>query len=125
MRRTTGLLQFDRLRDAMLQVLREERVLRRRYSHVVRMRTDLIWLETWPSHSDLSTLIPPDSATLAGDFLDQGIFSDYFWIASRAIAWAVYVDTWYDINLPMHRSLVEPDFGRRLPRGWRPVSWRG
>jgi len=68
----------------MLQVLREERVLRRRYSHVVRMRTDLIWLETWPSRSDLSTLIPPDSATLAAGFLDQGIFSDYFWIASRA-----------------------------------------
>ena len=99
-------VQFDRLRDAMLQVLREERVLCYRYSHVVRMRTDLIWLETWPSHSDLSTLIPPDSATLAGDFLDQGIFSDYFWIASRAIAWAVYVDTWYDIHLPMHRDLV-------------------
>ena len=103
-------LQFARLRDAMLQVLREERVLCRRYSHVVRMRTDIIWLENWTSHSDLSTLIPPDSTTLAGDFLDQGPdkrpFSDYFWIASRAIAWAVYVDTWYDINLPMHRDLV-------------------
>ena len=38
-------LQFARLRDLMLRVLREERILCRRYSHVVRMRTDMLWLE--------------------------------------------------------------------------------
>jgi hypothetical protein len=80
---STVALQFLRLSELMPLLLREERYQEARYSHVVRMRTDITWLRDWPDLSLLHTLIPPDSKILATDLQGGAMVFDGFWIAGR------------------------------------------
>ena len=80
-------MQFYRLRELYPHVLAEEKMLRSRYSHLVRLRTDTIWYGPW--NFKFVADIDPQSRTVAlprGDASGSDLVPDSFWITSRVAA---------------------------------------
>ena len=108
--------QFLRLRDLYPSVLHEEQRLQERYSHMVRMRTDLVFLQDWSPYPVLRATIPPESDKIAVplasvQYARLGTVSDAFWIASRSVAWASMVGFAHAISQPHDRRAVHRSTG--------------
>jgi hypothetical protein len=104
-------VQFESLLDVFRLMLREEIRQQRRYSHVIRMRTDAIWSATWSPYPALRSLVPPTSEKLAAVPTSGPLFDDHFWIASRAVAWRAFVDAPYHMKQPVDRKHMYEVFG--------------
>jgi len=104
--RTWNLHQFGPLRESFELLLGHEAFRGERYSHVMRVRTDTIFLTPWQSLQQLALAVP--QGTVAGPkyslqklfpyFLTNvplgpapGIVNDQFWIASRTVSWQLMV----------------------------------
>ncbi|MGB1604698.1 MAG: hypothetical protein ACPIOQ_68840, partial [Promethearchaeia archaeon] len=100
--------QYLRLRDLYPLVLAEERRMSRRYSHVIRMRTDSTWLSAWKCVEELHEQVPPRDLIIAlpNPHHHNGtpFIPDIFWIASRAAAKATAVDFSDSLALPLDRK---------------------
>lgn len=84
-------MQFFRLRELYPHVLAEEKVLKSRYSHLVRLRTDAIWYRPW--NFRFVADINPQSRMVAlprGDAPGSDMVPDSFWISSRGAAHAAF-----------------------------------
>ena len=85
-----NILQFVQLGELYDLLLAEELEHGLRYSHVVRMRSDHIWVHVWPPARILNARVP--AGTLAGPNLASLQGCDKFWIASRHVARATIKD---------------------------------
>jgi hypothetical protein len=90
-----GTVQFYRLAHLYPYMLAEETRACRRYSHVVRMRTDAIQESIWEGIQTFHEIIPPLNQVVAGPRFDNlrtpSHMLDSFWIASRAAASSAFV----------------------------------
>ena len=90
-----AIIQFYRLAHLYPYMLAEETRVRRRYSHVVRMRTDAIQESMWEGIQEFHETIPPLNQVVAGPRFDNvrspSHMLDSFWIASRAAASSAFV----------------------------------
>ena len=106
-----SLVWFYSLRHLFRLVLREEALRHERYSHVIRMRTDVIWLSSWANYSFLRAHVPPLSSTVAAAPTEGQLFVDHFWIAARGAARRAFVDMPYAMEMPVDRREMYEAFG--------------
>eukprot|EP00960_Hanusia_phi_P026667 746386-Hanusia_phi.AAC.2 len=97
--------QYSRMRELYPLLLAQETYNRARYSHVVRMRTDVAFIRPWPPLAPA----PWGNALVLGPlFSSPGLLLDHFFIVSRQASW----DMLYQMPLlflrPIHlRHFVE------------------
>jgi hypothetical protein len=100
--------QFHRLANLYPCMLAEERRARRRYSHVVRMRTDAIQYYMWDRIPQFHKIIPPLSQVVSGpgfnNLRNPSYIFDNFWIASRAAASSVFVGFSHSLETQVDRK---------------------
>lgn len=109
--------QYERLRDLYGLVLGQEARRGERYRHVVRMRTDTVWVRDWP-HLAPGESLPLPSAAIAGPFFDQaGILLDHFFICAREVSWACFYEAPVLFQRPWLREELHVASGcHRVPR---------
>ena len=135
--RTWNLKQMPPLREIFEMVLGYELHLGQRYSHVLRVRSDTIFLVPWRSLQHPDSLVQRvKQGTVAGPMYSQqrlfpyllrsvplgpapGVMNDQFWICSRATAWQVMVMfpflLWNPPNAnQMSHMMGCPLYGQRL-----------
>ena len=113
--------QFNRIRELFDMVLGHEVSMGARYSHVIRMRTDAIWVQDLPSYSDLVWAVPAGKVAAVPERRVQKFTSPHglaledlvtnvFWISSRANAW------WLTAMMPvlLMRSIDQPSLASVL-----------
>mmetsp|Transcript_47484 Transcript_47484/g.148541 ORF Transcript_47484/g.148541 Transcript_47484/m.148541 type:complete len:306 (+) Transcript_47484:4551-5468(+) len=103
--RSKFVAQYARMRELYPLLLAQERYNRARYSHVVRMRTDVAFARPWPP------LTPPPfprALVLGPRFSSPGLLLDHFFIVSRAASWTLLYEMPLLFLRPIHlRSFVE------------------
>jgi hypothetical protein len=104
----TPYFQFYRLAHLYPYMLAEEGRARRRYSHVVRMRTDALQYSTWDRIQQFRELIPSLKHVVSGPGFNNlrtpSFMVDSFWIASRAAASSVFVGFAHSLETPVDRK---------------------
>ena len=100
--------QFHRLAHLYPYMLAEEGRARRRYSHVVRMRTDAIQYSMWDRIQQFHKIIPPLSQVVSGpgfnNVRNPSYMFDNFWIASRAAASSVFMGFSHSLETQVDRK---------------------
>jgi hypothetical protein len=87
--------QYNRLRELLDMMLGQEVLIGERYSHVIRVRTDAIWVQDFPSYSDLLRAVPAGTVAVPRPKhqIDRALgvtsklVTDAFWISSRSIVY--------------------------------------
>ena len=108
-----SLVWFYSLRDLFKLLLRQEVQQGARYSHVIRMRTDAIWMCDWANYSMIQRYIPPESDFIGAAATAGPLMVDHFWIASRAAARRAFVEMTYAMETPVDRRHMYQTFGCR------------
>jgi len=104
--RTVYVQQFERLKELYGLILAQELRNGERYSHMVRMRTDAIWINRWPS------VLPVPEGQVAGPNFDRaGILRDSFWICSRETSWGMFYEAPFMLQMPWDRNDILRDTG--------------
>jgi hypothetical protein len=100
--------QFYRLAHLYPYMLAEEGRARRRYSHVLRMRTDALQYSMWDRIQHFHKIISPLNHVVSGPGLNNlrnpSFIVDNFWIASRAAASSVFVGFHHSLETPVDRK---------------------
>jgi hypothetical protein len=110
-------VQFAIQSHAFKLMLREEERMQQRYSHVARMRTDAVWLSSWPQYPEVVSLVPPLSTKVAAVPAHGPLFCDYFWLSSRATAWISF----YDLQRAVERPLDVKDMYDAFGCDWEAI----
>jgi len=89
-------------------MLAEEGRARRRYSHVLRMRTDALQYSMWDRIQHFYEIISPLNHVVSGpgfnNLRNPSFIVDSFWIASRAAASSVFVGFAHSLETPVDRK---------------------